>query len=60
MALHYCSTHQRCWAMTRQRWMEVPSELIARITALYQRFPLSEFEVIDVRCDQCDAVEELQ
>jgi hypothetical protein len=38
MALHYWSTHQRLLAMTNQRWTEVPSELIARINALYQRF----------------------
>jgi hypothetical protein len=60
MALHYCSTHHRCWSMARQRWMAVPSELIARITEFSQRFFLPEFEVIDARCDQCDAVEELQ
>ena len=58
MALHYCSTHQRLWAMTHQRWTEVPAALIARLNALYQRFPLPEFEVIEARCDQCEAVEE--
>jgi hypothetical protein len=46
--------------MTRQRWMAMPSELIAHITAFSQRFFLPEFEVIDARCDQCDAVEEPQ
>ena len=58
MALHYCSTHHRLLAMTHQRWTEVPAALIARINALYQRFPLPDFEVIDAPCDQCETVEE--
>jgi len=58
MALHYCSTHQRLLAMPHQWWIEVPAALIARIHVLYQCVPLSEFEVIEARCDQCEAVEE--
>jgi len=60
MALHYCSTHQRVLAMTHHRWIDVPSELITRINALYQRFPLPDFEVIEATCDQCEAVKEQQ
>jgi len=46
--------------MARQRWMAVPSELIARTTEFSQRFCWTEFEVIDARCDQCAAAEEPQ
>ena len=58
MALYYCSTHQRLFAMIHQRWTKVPAVLIARINALYQRFPLPDFEVIEAPCDQCETVEE--
>ena len=54
MALQYCSKHQRLFAVRQNQWIAFPSELITRIKELYQRFPLPEFEVIEVRCDQCE------
>jgi uncharacterized protein with PIN domain len=54
MALQYCSKHQRLFAMRQNQWIAFPSDLIARIKELYQRFPLPEFEVIEARCDQCE------
>ena len=59
MALYYCSTHHRLWARPPRRWIAVPATLMARITALYHRLPLPEFAVIDTRCDQCAASDEL-
>jgi len=56
--LQYCSQHNRLFVPTQQAWIAFPTELITRITALYQRFPLPEFEVIQTRCDQCAASEE--
>jgi hypothetical protein len=58
MALHYCSQHHRLFIQHQQSWMHFPADLIARIKELYQRFPLPEFEVIEVPCDRCEAPEE--
>ena len=57
MALQYCSKHQRLFAVRQNQWIAFPSDLITRIKELYQRFPLPEFEVIEVRCDQCEEID---
>jgi len=55
--LHLAATHQL------DGWTLFPTgdetaALIARITALYHRFPLPDFAVIEAPCDQCETVEE--
>ncbi len=58
MALPYCSQHERLFIQHQQAWMAFPAALITQIAALYQRFPLPEFAVIETRCDRCEAPEE--
>ena len=58
MALRYCSQHHRLFIRQQQDWMHFPAALIVRVRELYRRFPLPEFEVIEVPCDRCEAPEE--
>jgi len=55
MSLHECSEHERLFVWQQHAWMAFPAELITRITALYQRVPLPEFEVIEAPCERCEA-----
>jgi hypothetical protein len=55
MALQYCSQHNRLFVRQRQDWIAFPADLITQITALYQRIPRPEFEVIEEPCDRCEA-----
>ena len=56
MTLRYCNKHQRLFAVGQNRWIAFPSEIITRITDLFQCFPLPNFEVVEAMCDQCEEI----